>query len=29
MGSQLQVETGGTWGTRFYFDVALPLAPAL
>lgn len=27
MGSQLEVETGGTWGTRFYFEVALPLAP--
>src|SRR5437867_10876120 len=27
MGAELQVETGATWGTRFYFEVALPLAP--
>lgn len=27
MGSELQVETGASWGTRFHFDVALPLAP--
>ncbi len=27
MASELRVETGGTWGTRFYFTVALPLAP--
>ena len=26
MGSDLQVETGKSWGTRFYFEVALPLA---
>jgi len=29
MGSDLQVETGPSWGTRFFFEVALPLAPAL
>jgi signal transduction histidine kinase len=29
MGSELQVETGASWGTRFSFDVALPPAPAL
>jgi signal transduction histidine kinase len=29
MGSELQVETGKSWGTRFYFEVALPLAPTL
>ena len=27
MGAELQVETGATWGTRFYFEVALPLVP--
>ncbi len=27
MGSELQVETG-SWGTRFYFEVDLPLAPS-
>jgi signal transduction histidine kinase len=27
MGSELQVETGSSWGTRFYFEVELPLAP--
>jgi len=26
MGAELQVETGPTWGTRFYFEVALPYA---
>jgi len=26
MGAELQVETGATWGTRFYFEVALPLS---
>ncbi|HEV7365730.1 MAG TPA: HAMP domain-containing sensor histidine kinase [Gemmatimonadales bacterium] len=26
MGSELQVETGPSWGTRFYFEVDLPLA---
>jgi len=29
MGSELQVETSPNWGTRFSFEVALPLAPAL
>jgi nitrogen-specific signal transduction histidine kinase len=29
MGSELQVETGSNWGTRFYFDVNLPLADDL
>jgi signal transduction histidine kinase len=29
MGSTLQVETGPSWGTRFYFEVDLPLAAAL
>jgi signal transduction histidine kinase len=29
MGSDLQVETGQSWGTRFFFEVALPLAPSL
>ena len=29
MGSELQVETSASWGTRFSFDVALPLAPSL
>jgi signal transduction histidine kinase len=27
MGAELQVETGPTWGTRFYFVAALPPAP--
>jgi signal transduction histidine kinase len=27
MGSELQVETGSNWGTRFYFEVDLALAP--
>ena len=27
MGSELHVETGSNWGTRFHFDVTLPLAP--
>lgn len=27
MGSELQVETGASWGSRFYFEVDLPLAP--
>src|SRR2546430_10081198 len=27
MGAELQVETGATWGTRFYFEVVLPLVP--
>lgn len=27
MGSELQVETGSSWGSRFYFLVRLPLAP--
>jgi signal transduction histidine kinase len=26
MGSELQVETGSSWGTRFYFELTLPLA---
>jgi signal transduction histidine kinase len=29
MGSQLQVETRPTWGTRFYFDLDLPLGPPI
>jgi signal transduction histidine kinase len=28
MESELRVETAASWGTRFYFEVALPLAPA-
>jgi signal transduction histidine kinase len=28
MGSELQVETAPDWGTRFYFDVDLPVAPS-
>ena len=28
MGAELQVETGQSWGTRFYFEVPLPLAPS-
>jgi signal transduction histidine kinase len=27
MGSELKVETDSSWGTRFYFEVALPPAP--
>jgi signal transduction histidine kinase len=27
MGSNLEVETRPRWGTRFYFEVALPPAP--
>ena len=27
MGSELKIETGSSWGTRFYFDVVLPPAP--
>jgi len=26
MGAELQVETGATWGTRFFFQIALPAA---
>jgi signal transduction histidine kinase len=29
MGSELKIETSPSWGTRFYFEVALPLAPTL